>query len=137
MIVYTYNSIFRVLLFIHTYNVIKIFYDLRNKLTELYGIYDQDLDKKKGNISKVIPRFFLLENLKTEELVKLLNEGKQLHDSYKWIYNGTIIELNVMSMLPNIDYTIDWYITIKYTAPNYFDIINEAMKINKKNEEGL
>ena len=113
---------------IYTYNVITIFNDLKNKLTELYGNYDLD----KRNLWKSISKLYFLENLTFMELSKLLDEGKQIYDKYIWNYNGTIIELNVISSLNKT-----WSITITYKAPNYDEIIDDALKNNRNNKKGL
>jgi hypothetical protein len=113
---------------IYTYNVITIFNDLKNKLTELYGNYDQE----KRNLWKSVSKLYFLENLTSMELIKLLDDGKQIFDKYIWIYNGTRIELNVISSLNKT-----WNITIEYTAPNFDQIVDEALKNNKNNKKGL
>jgi hypothetical protein len=113
---------------IYTYNVITIFNDLKNKLTELYGNYDQE----KRNLWKSVSKLYSLENLTFMELSKLLDDGKQVFDKYIWIYNGTRIELDVISSLNKT-----WDITIEYTAPNYDQIVEEALKNNKNNKKGL
>jgi hypothetical protein len=119
-------------------NVITIFYGLRNKLTELYGNYDQDYDKKKGNRSKIFPRDILLENLTTEEIIKFISEGREIYDTYEWIYNRTVIDLSVSQffILRNIQgfgaFEIELPIILRYKSPNYYDIIKEADANKKK-----
>jgi len=113
---------------IYTYNVITIYNDLINKLTELYGSYDFE----KRNLWKSVSKLYSLENLTTMELIKLLDDGKQVYDKYIWIYNGTRIELDVISSVNKT-----WNITIEYTAPNYDKIVDEALKNNKNNKNGL